>query len=279
VFTTPGELEMLREAGINRLSIGAQTFDNDLLRMIGRDHGAIDVEAAVAAARSAGFDNLSIDLIFALPGQTLEGWSCTLDRALELGTDHISLYNLTIEEGTVFGERHRRGEIEPASSDLEADMYEVAIEKLCGAGLEHYEISNFALPGMASRHNQVYWRLEDYLGIGVGAHSCIRNVRFASGRNTLLHVRALESGRLPVETRETPDLRELLGEAMWLGLRLLRGVDLESIRRRFGADPRETFGEAISFLVSRGLLRMDGDLLSLTRAGLFLGNQVFCHFA
>ncbi|MDQ2732021.1 MAG: radical SAM family heme chaperone HemW, partial [Armatimonadota bacterium] len=279
VFSTPGELEQLQEQGINRLSIGAQTFDDNLLRLIGRDHDSGEVGRAVERARSAGIRNLSLDLIFALPGQTLKGWEQTLHRALELETEHISLYNLTIEEGTVFGERHRRGEMEPAPSDLEADMYEMAIRTLSAAGYTHYEVSNFARPGFESRHNQVYWKMEDYLGLGVGAHSCLRNVRFANGRQTLHHIEAIERGELPLVSREELPSEEALSEAMWLGLRLLKGVDLQDVERRFGADPAIEYRDVIHNLVGRGLVRLEDHTLSLTEAGLFLGNEVFCSFA
>lgn len=279
VFSTPGELEHLQDHGVNRLSIGAQTFDDNLLRLIGRDHDSGEVGRAVERARSAGIRNLSLDLIFALPGQTLKGWERTLHRALALETEHISLYNLTIEEGTVFGERRRRGELEPAPSDLEADMYEMAIQTLSAAGYVHYEVSNFARPGFESRHNQVYWKMEDYLGLGVGAHSCIRNVRFANGRQTLHHIQAIERGEMPTASREELPADEALSEAMWLGLRLLKGVDLQDIGRRFGADPAIRYGDVIQTLVGRGLVRLEDRNLALTEAGLFLGNEVFCSFA
>ncbi|MCA1597017.1 MAG: radical SAM family heme chaperone HemW, partial [Chloroflexi bacterium] len=232
VFSDPGALDELRRHGFNRLSLGAQSFDDDLLRVIGRGHSAVDVLHAVTKARAAGIDNLSIDLIFALPGQTLSQWRDTLDRALELDTVHISLYNLTIEEGTVFGEQYRRGELEPAPSDLEADMYALAIEKLTAAGFDHYEVSNFARFGYRSEHNQVYWRREDYLGLGVGAHSSVKNMRFANGRNTVQHVKTVEAGVLPTESREEIEDDGMLGEAMWLGLRLLDGVDLTAVGKR-----------------------------------------------
>ncbi|HET6386934.1 MAG TPA: radical SAM family heme chaperone HemW [Armatimonadota bacterium] len=279
VFASTGSLAKLREHGANRLSIGAQSFDDNLLRVIGRDHGASEVEAAVSRARTEGFDNLSIDLIFALPGQSLGQWERTLERALALNTEHISLYNLTIEEGTVFGERYRRGEMEPAPSDLEADMFALAITRLTAAGYDHYEVSNFARPGCRSRHNQIYWRREDYLGLGVGAHSCIGYTRFANGRNTLNYVKAIEQGRSAEETREDIAIDEAIGEALWLGLRQTDGVNLTSLSTRFGIDPSRRYQREIQRLLERGLLRRAGESLSLTRQGLFLGNEVFCQFA
>jgi oxygen-independent coproporphyrinogen-3 oxidase len=158
-------------------------------------------------------------------------------------------------------------------------MYSLAIDRLTEAGLNHYEVSNFARPGLESRHNQAYWRLDDYLGLGVGAHSCIGNGRFAAGRNTLLHVQAVEAGQAPEEFREEMTPQEVLSEAMWLGLRLLRGVDLAHAGRRSGLDPVEKYGETMRRLMQRGLLRLEHGALSLTRDGLFLGNQVFCEFA
>jgi len=162
---------------------------------------------------------------------------------------------------------------------LEADMYELAIRKLTEAGFDHYEVSNFARPGRRSEHNQIYWRMEDYLGLGVGAHSRVRGVRFANGRNTAQHVRAIESGTLPTASREELNRREALGEAMWLGLRLLDGLDLNRVARQVGESPEEVFQQEIDSLLGRGLLRREGSTLSLTREGLFLGNEVFCQFA
>ncbi len=268
----------MRAAGFNRLSIGVQAFDDRLLAALDRTHTAGEAERALAAAREAGFDNLSLDLMFALPQQTAPLWEETLRRALALGTEHLSLYALTLEPGTRFERLHAGGKLELPDEDAELAMYERSITLLTAAGYEHYEVSNFARPGFRSRHNQVYWRNEEYLGIGPGAVSYLDGRRWKRERLPARYNRKVAEGAdLSVES-ERLDLSGALGETMMLGLRLRDGMPLERIRRRFGVDPLACYAEQIARLSNRGLLALDDDMLRLTHHGLLLANDVLAEF-
>lgn len=284
VEANPGTLTLeklaaLREAGVNRLSLGAQVFDDGLLRRLGREHDAAAIETSVALAREAGIPSLNLDLIFALPGQDLRGWRATLQRALALEPDHLSCYSLIIEEGTPFYRWHQMGRLPRPDEEEELAMYQAAIEAAEGAGLAQYEISNFARPGHQSRHNLIYWRNQPYLGLGPGAHSWWEGVRRANLGPLPAYEAALQAGRLPLE-REEPISRALeMDETMFLGLRLTReGVDRAAFRARFGTEPEAVHGLAIDRLVRLGLLEADAHRIRLTRQGVPVANQVFLAF-
>ena len=284
VEANPGTLTLeklaaLREAGVNRLSLGAQVFDDGLLRRLGREHDAAAIETSVALAREAGIPSLNLDLIFALPGQDLRGWRATLQRALALEPDHLSCYSLIIEEGTPFYRWHQMGRLPRPDEEEELAMYQAAIEAAEGAGLAPYEISNFARPGHQSRHNLIYWRNQPYLGLGPGAHSWWEGVRRANLGPLPAYEAALQAGRLPLE-REEPISRALeMDETMFLGLRLTReGVDRAAFRARFGTEPEAVYGLAIDRLVRLGLLEADAHRIRLTRQGVPVANQVFLAF-
>ena len=268
----------MRAAGFNRLSIGVQAFDDALLARMDRLHSAADAERAIAAARVAGFSNVSLDLMFGLPGQTLELWSASLDRALACGTEHLSLYALSLEPGTRFERLHRGGKLELPDEESELAMYEAAITRLTAAGYEHYEVSNFARPGYRSRHNQVYWRNQAYLGVGPGAVSYLNGRRWKRERLPRRYAAKVTAGAdLSVESEELSP-RETLGETMMLGLRLLDGLSLSAMRARFGMDPAEVYFDQIRELSRRGLLTSQGDTLRLTHSGLLLANTVLSEF-
>jgi oxygen-independent coproporphyrinogen-3 oxidase len=268
----------MRAAGFNRLSIGVQAFDDALLARMDRLHSSSEAERAVAAARAAGFDNLSIDLMFGLPGQTLDLWRASLDRALACATEHLSLYALSLEPGTRFERLHRGGKLELPDEESELAMYEEAIARLTGAGFEHYEVSNFARPGRRSRHNQVYWRNEEYLGVGPGAVSFLHGRRWKRERLPQRYAAKVEAGEeLSVES-ERLDAAGALGETMMLGLRLLDGLPLARVRERFHVEPLEVFAAQIADLGGRGLVALEGDTLRLTHAGLLLANTVLAEF-
>ncbi|MFT4571829.1 MAG: oxygen-independent coproporphyrinogen-3 oxidase, partial [Candidatus Binatia bacterium] len=231
-----------RERGINRLSLGVQSFNEKHLATLGRLHGRREVFDAVQAARDAGFENLSIDLIFAVPGQTRDEWRSDLNHALELATDHVSAYGLTYEPGTPMTGLRNAGRITPVLEDCELEMLDDACEVLGGAGLERYEISNFARPGKRSRHNLAYWLRDDYLGLGAGAHGFADErepsptgggLRYANRRFPEIYMGAL--GGKHAETNEVLDRRDAISETVLLGLRLIEGIDLDRFRRRFGA--------------------------------------------
>jgi oxygen-independent coproporphyrinogen-3 oxidase len=273
-----GKFAAMRAAGFNRLSIGVQAFDDRLLARLDRVHSTADAESAVSAARAAGFSNLSLDLMFGLPGQTLELWRQSLDRALACRTEHLSLYGLSLEPGTRFERLHRGGKLELPDEDSELAMYEEAITRLSGAGLEHYEVSNFARPGFRSRHNQVYWHNAEYLGVGPGAVSYLNGRRWKRERLPQCYADKVDAGAdLAVES-EHLDAAGALGETMMLGLRLREGIALSEIRSRFDVDPEQTFARQIKDLSRRGLLVLKEGCLRLTHSGLLLANTVFSEF-
>lgn len=272
------KLERLRGLGFNRLSLGVQSLDDEFLALIGRAHSAEQARAAYRAAREAGFDNVGIDLIFALPGQSLRHWERTLEQAVELHPEHLSLYELTIEEGTRFAEMCAGGELELPDEDDQLAMYEMAIEKITSAGYEHYEVSNFALPGYWSMHNQVYWRNEPYFGFGAGATSYVNGERLRRVENPRTYISAVESGGHAVESSECLEGRALLAETVIQGLRMLQGIDMYKIRQETGTSIAHEFAPEVSRLRDRGLVEIDGNYLRVTRQGLLLLNDVAGEF-
>ncbi|HEV2457992.1 MAG TPA: radical SAM family heme chaperone HemW, partial [Ktedonobacterales bacterium] len=283
-----GHLDDLRAAGVNRLSMGAQSFDAALLKGMGRIHSPEEIEVAFAAALAAGFSNVNLDFIFALPGQSLATWERTLERALALRPEHLSLYSLIVEEGTPLFTWVRQGRVTPADDDTAADMYELAEQRLAAAGYEQYEISNWALRGRACRHNLTYWRSLPYIGLGAGAHSWYAGRRFAEARpirEYIGRVRAADSSSLDhqdallpaaaiVEDEIVPVRLEMAETAM-LGLRLVSGLDLAAFARRYGYTFDAVFGSRLAAVRSAGLLEEVDGLLRLTARGRLLGNEVF----
>lgn len=270
----------VRETGVNRLSIGAQTFDRKGLRVLGRQHEASDVIAAVDAARIAGFDNLSLDLIFGWPGQTLDQWRYDLETIAALPIEHCSLYSLIVEPGTPMADAVTRGVLTVLDDDSTADLYEMAMEAMAASSWTHYEIANFARsPGYASRHNLVYWRNGAYAAFGAGAHGRIGSERFMNHLKPLTYIEAVESGASPHSNTEYlgPDLQ--MGETMMLGLRLLdEGVTATEFEARHGVGLHNHFGPQIDELVDVGMLDWDGVRLRLTPRGTLLANDVCARF-
>jgi oxygen-independent coproporphyrinogen-3 oxidase len=267
-------LPALRAAGVNRLSIGVQSFVPGELRLLGRRHSAADVGAAVRAARFAGFRNVSLDLIFGVPGQTEASWAVSLDAALALDVEHISCYGLTIEEGTPYATWFARDPNAFAPQDLEAQFYAMAIERLGAAGYEHYEISNWAKPGFRCRHNVGYWRNAPYLGLGVGAASYLGGVRGTHTRDLERYCAAALAGEpIPSESeRLEPAARA--GEAIMLALRTAEGVELAPFRERYGIDVLERYREVVDELVGAGVLDAGPERMRLTPRGQFVANDV-----
>lgn len=234
--TTDAEVfAALRGMGVNRLSMGVQSFDDAELRWLGRMHDADEAERAFDTARRAGFDNINLDFMFGLPGQSADTWSHTLDRALALAPEHISLYSLTVEHGTPLYDAVRRGVQAPPDDDVAADYYLLAGERLATAGYEQYEISNWARPGYQARHNLVYWRHERYLGFGPGAHSFDGQRRWWNVKPVPQYIQLVGRGASPERGSEPIDRTLAMGEFMMLGLRLVReGVTEKRFRERFG---------------------------------------------
>lgn len=278
----------LRRGGFNRLSLGVQSLRDEELTLLGRIHTASEALAAIALARRAGYDNLSLDLMYGLPNQTLAAWRETLSRAIEAQPQHLSLYCLTLEEGTPLASAVRAGQIPRPDEGLAADMYAVAECALTQAGLAQYEISNWAwgiayrndegLPAFACRHNLKYWRNQTYLGIGAAAHSYDGAQRRANVPSVTEYIARIGSERSPVESCEltTDDLR--LGETMMLGLRLVQGVCARDFEARFGARLEVVYGGIIDELMTDGLLERDVHGVRLTPRGRLLGNRVFAAF-
>jgi len=270
----PARLAALRAAGVNRLSIGVQSFESAELRVLGRRHSSDDVTRAVAAARAAGFDNVSLDLIFGVPGQTEAAWERSLDRALALEPQHLSCYGLTIEAGTPYAAWYAREPNAFADDSREAELYAVAIARLGAAGFEQYEISNWARPGFRCRHNAGYWRNDPYLGLGVGAASYLEGVRSVHTRELEPYIDAALAGLpIPGEAERLEGAAQS-GEAIMLALRTAEGVDTTAFRERYGIDVLETYGSVVEELVAGGMLVTGSDWLRLTERGRFVANDV-----
>jgi len=276
------KLETIRDfqqLGINRASFGAQTFDDRELKQLGRTHSSDDITSTFYQLREAGFENINFDLIAGLPGQTLQGWQRNLTAALELRPEHLSLYLLDVHEGTPLADQIKRGLRPKPDDDLAAEMYLMLIDELSTAGYEHYEISNFCLPGFESGHNTKYWTGAPYYGFGCSAHSYDGlSRRWQNEREVVRYVETIEADCSPIvnETRLTKADRE--AEAVFLGLRLMQGFSFTEYSRTFGADLREKHEDDLARFREAGLIECSGDLLKLTRAGALLSNEVFAAF-
>ncbi|HVU50372.1 MAG TPA: radical SAM family heme chaperone HemW [Polyangia bacterium] len=283
VEANPGEvdeagLRALRAAGVNRLSLGAQAFEDRLLRALGRNHDAAAIPAAVSAARAAGFEALSLDLIFAIPGQSRDDWRRALDAALALAPDHVSAYALTVERGTAFGALARAGKLARPDDDEAAAMFEEAGAVLGAAGLPRYEVSSYAAPSRRARHNALYWTGAPYLGLGASAAS-FRPLadgtgwRFSNPRATETYLAAARGGAVRPRHVERRSAAELEEEALWLGLRTVDGLDRAAHRARYGRDPLEGRAAARACLEA-GWLAVDERSVRLTPAGFLLADEV-----
>lgn len=270
-------LDALSAGGVRRLSIGGQSFDEAKLRLLERDHAPNDVRRAVASARSRGFV-VSLDLIFGAPGESLVAWLRDLDEALALRPEHLSLYGLTFERGTTFWSRLRRGAMQALGEEAERELYTAAIERLTAAGYEHYEISNFALPGFACRHNTTYWQAREYYAAGPGAARYVAGVRETNHRSTTAWLARLNAGRSPVAESERLPPEDRAREALALGLRRLVGIDCRAFAEEFGYDPLTLEPRELRRLVETGLLDCADGRLRLTREGLLLADYVWSRF-
>ena len=276
---TPGVLREFRSLGVNRASFGAQTFDDLELKRLGRTHTAADVRQTFAQLREAGFTNISFDLIAGLPSQKLDGWSRNLSEALALRPEHLSFYILEVHEGTPLADQIRRGAEKRPDDDLAAEMYRVMLERARAEGYEHYEISNLCLPGLESRHNTKYWTGEAVYGFGCSAHSYDgRRVRWSNERDAARYTAHIEAGRTPLVETTTLDERAARAESIFLGLRLMRGLNLKEYRTRFGADLRAEYATDLVRVSEAGLIELDRDLMRLTTTGALLSNEVFSTF-
>ena len=286
-------------SGVNRISMGAQSFDDGLLKLLGRRHTATEARVAFKTLREAGFSNQSLDLMYGLPHQTLKQWADSLDTTLELKPEHISLYGLQIENGTPLQVDVAKGRYPVPDDDLAADMYEEAQRRLNAYGFAQYEISNWSKAGMESQHNLIYWRNEPYLGVGPGAHSWLAGSRFANLKSPRRYASILSEGakfggeggpgddnpvtamRLPlgpVEMVDTTTPGVDVAETMMMGMRLSEGVSMSRFTGRFGAQLGDVFTDEISRLLDIGLIEITGESIRLSKRGFLLGNEVFAEF-
>lgn len=279
----PGRLKGYSTAGANRLSIGFQSLSDSELRSLGRTHSAEKALKSFAAAREAGFENIGVDLIYGAPGQSVDSFTASLEKVVSLRPEHISLYNLTLEEGTPFHRSYVR-EKDPLRAPLPAEedelkMYAAAVELLEGAGYDHYEVSNWALPGLRSVHNSRYWTGADYIGLGSSAHSYISTPgwgrRWWNEAGPLEYMKRVEEAGEAVAGSEILNREEAMTEALFLGLRMLdRGIEAGPFRARFGMTPKEAFPGSVA-LEREGLVLSRGEDLLLTPGGVLLSNEVF----
>ena len=277
--TVDGDLlKKLHEWGVNRLSIGIQSFDNNLLKRLGRIHTAEQAEEAVKLARAAGFDNLSLDLMYGLPGQTMEDLQKSVKKALSLQPEHISIYGLQVEEGTPFYRDQQAGRLNLPESDVTDDMYDYLTEYLPEQGYRRYEISNYAKPGKESRHNLSYWQDVPYLGLGAAAHSYMDGMRLENVADLDEYISTIKSGRLPLRSEEDPSEQHHMEEFAFLALRTAKGIDKKKFKDTFGKELRSVYGKKINRLVRQGLLKETKKNIALTKEGAKIGNQVFAEF-
>ena len=278
IEANPGDLDqekiaVLKDSPVNRVSLGVQTFNDRMLKQIGRSHLEKDIYENIANLKKAGFDNISIDLIYALPKQTMEDVKTNVAKAIALDIPHMSLYSLILENHTVFMNRMRRGKLPLPKEDLEAEMFEYIIAELEKAGFEHYEISNFSKPGFESRHNLMYWDNAEYYGVGAGASGYVDGVRYKNNGPIRHYLQAVEAGNARVQ-EEVLTLKEKMEEEMFLGLRKKSGVSKKRFEEKFGLSFEDQYGAVVSELTEQGLLVPDRDIVRMTKQGLFLGDTV-----
>ncbi|MDO8885852.1 radical SAM family heme chaperone HemW [Candidatus Oleimmundimicrobium sp.] len=277
---TQDKLKRLRAIGFNRLSIGAQAFDNEMLKILGRKHSSEEICKSYSYAKKAGFDNVNLDLIFGIPKQTVNCWSDTLEKAVGLDPEHISAYCLEVHDGTIIHKKIIDGLFDVPEEDIQADMYLKCTAFLNQMGLTQYELSNFAKSGKECKHNLLYWKNENYLGFGAGAHSHLGNWRYKNIDSPIDYVKKLKLSESVLEKCEKLSDNVALSETLFLNLRLLDGINLNEFERKFGFKLLDAYGQQINDLIEKGLLvcPASGENLKLTKRGLFLANEVFAEF-
>jgi oxygen-independent coproporphyrinogen-3 oxidase len=272
---SPASARAWRELGFGTVSLGVQSFDDGVLRLLGRRHSAADARKALERLQAECFETVSVDLIYGLDGQSATHWARQLDEAVERGADHLSCYQLTFHDGTVFGRRLARGELHELPDDDQAGLFVLTHSRLADAGYDGYEVSNFAArPEHQSRHNMKYWRHVPYLGLGPSAHSFVDGTRWWNRRKARLWQRELDAGGLPVEGSERLTAIQMAAEAVMLGLRTRRGVDLEAVRGRFGIDLLGPNAATIECLHADGFVVLDGAMLRPTLSGMAIADTL-----
>ena len=272
------KLQVLFDGGVNRLSMGVQSFNQELLQKIGRTHSNEHVYKTTALAKKIGFQNISIDLMYGLPGQTMAQWKDSLEKALVLDLPHFSAYSLIVEPKTIFYNQYAKGKLLLPTEDLEADMYDVLMQQMELHGLQQYEISNFAKPGYHSEHNKIYWDNDEYAGFGAGAHGYLAGVRYSNHGPLKKYMETVLAGELPIVHEHEVSQAEKREEQMFLGLRKTDGVKHRIYEEKLKTPIVAHYDSVLKELVSKGLLEHDDIGVRLTRKGRFVGNEVFQQF-
>ena len=275
---TVEKLQALYNGGVNRLSMGVQSFDQGLLEKIGRTHSNEHVYETIQNAKNVGFTNISIDLMYGLPGQTMEQWQDSLEKALALKLPHYSAYSLIVEPKTIFYIQYAKGKLILPTEDLEAEMYGVLIDTMEAHGVHQYEISNFAHEGYASTHNKIYWDNDEYAGFGAGAHGYLEGVCYSNVAPIKKYIELVMEGNRPLLQEHSVTREERLEEQMFLGLRKTAGVTHAEFEQKFGQSMASLYEEIIANLQQEKLLEVDEQGVRLTRRGRFVGNEVFQRF-
>ncbi|RFB17574.1 oxygen-independent coproporphyrinogen III oxidase [Bacillus sp. HNG] len=275
---TEDKLKLMLDSGVNRISFGVQTFDDELLKAIGRTHRREDVFHTIELAKQVGFKNISIDLMYALPNQTIESFQESLDIAFSLDVEHVSAYSLIIEPKTVFYNLMRKGKLHLPSQENEAKMYEILMEEMEKNGFRQYEISNFSKEGFESRHNLTYWNNEEYYGIGAGAHSYVSRKRISNAGPIKKYMSAIDEHGFPYVETHSVTVEEKMEEELFLGLRKTKGVSISHFQEKFSVSIYDVFASQIKEQKEKGLLEEKDDFIRLTNKGKFLGNEVFQAF-
>lgn len=272
------KFKVMREHGVNRISMGVQSFNNDILKKIGRIHTSEQVYKCVDDAHKAGFENISIDLIFRLPNQTYADFEDSLKKALELDLPHYSIYSLILENKTIFYNLMRQGKLPLPSEDEEADMYELAIQTMEAAGRKQYEISNYSKPGFESQHNLTYWNNDSYFGFGAGSHGYIDGSRYINHGPIQHYLAPLKKKESPIIYRNTLTTQEKIEEEMILGMRRMKGVQRSAFKQKYNLEIEDLYEEVLETLLKENLIEIQDDHIRLTHQGTFLGNEVFRSF-
>lgn len=270
---TEDKIAVLRQSAVNRISLGVQTFNDKQLKQIGRSHTEAQIYTTIASLKEAGFQNMSIDLIYALPGQTIQQVKENVAKALALDIPHLSLYSLILEHHTVFMNKMRRGKLHLPTEDLEAEMFEYIISEMESSGFEHYEISNFTKPGFESRHNLMYWNNDEYFGCGAGASGYLNGIRYRNRIPIQHYLKAVADGNARL-SEEVLTKEEMMEEELFLGLRKKSGVSVSRFQEKFGLSFESRYGPVVRELQNQGLLVEDKDFIRMTKKGLFLGDSV-----
>ena len=270
---TEDKIEVLKNSAVNRVSLGVQTFNDKHLKQIGRSHNEAQIYSTISNLKKAGFHNISIDLIYALPGQTMEDVKENVAKAIALDIPHLSLYSLILEHHTVFMNKMRRGKLQLPKEDLEAKMFEYIISELEANGFEHYEISNFTKPGFESRHNLMYWDNAEYFGVGAGASGYLNGVRYRNRGPIQHYLKAVAEGNARL-AEEVLTKDEMMEEELFLGLRKKSGVPIARFEEKFGLSFEDRYGQIVRELCEQGLLVTDDKVIRMTKKGLFLGDTV-----